>query len=114
MNTDTTLFAQIMDFLPWKTFYRIVARHRRTPTCAELFRAMAFAQPTCRESLRRAIYVLVAIVTMRPNLDASLYTLLQILSATLLDKRPLQLAFLGNDYSSSSITANNQLNLFAF
>ncbi len=57
MNTGKTLFAQIMDFLPWKTFHRIVARHGgnkgvRTLTCAELFRAMAFAQLTYRESLR--------------------------------------------------------------
>jgi hypothetical protein len=27
MNTDKTLFAQIMDFLPWKTFHHIVARY---------------------------------------------------------------------------------------
>jgi hypothetical protein len=27
MNTGKTLLAQIMDFLPWKTFHRIVARH---------------------------------------------------------------------------------------
>jgi Domain of unknown function (DUF4372)/Transposase DDE domain len=57
MYTGKTLFAQIMDFLPWKTFHRIVARyggdHRvRTLTCAEQFRIMAFAQITYRESLR--------------------------------------------------------------
>ncbi len=57
MNTGKTLFAQIMDVLPWKTFHRIVARHGgdkgvRTLTCAEQFRAMAFAQLTYRESLR--------------------------------------------------------------
>ncbi len=57
MNTGKTLFAQIMDFLPWKTFHRIVARHGgdkgvRTLTCAEQFRAMAFAQLTYREILR--------------------------------------------------------------
>jgi transposase len=57
MNLGKTLFAQVMDFLPWKTFHRIVARHGgdkgvRTLTCAEQFRAMAFAQLTCRESLR--------------------------------------------------------------
>ena len=57
MNTGKTLFTQIMDFLPWKTFHRIVARHCgdkgvRTLTCAEQFRAMAFAQLTYRESLR--------------------------------------------------------------
>ena len=57
MNTGKTLFAQVMDFLPWKTFHRIVARHGgdkgvRALTCAEQFRAMAFAQLTYRESLR--------------------------------------------------------------
>ena len=57
MNTGKTLFAQVMDFLPWKTFGRIVARHGgdswvRTLSCGEQYRAMAFAQLTYRESLR--------------------------------------------------------------
>lgn len=57
MYVGKTLFAQIMDFLPWKTFHRIVARHGgdhrvRTLSCAEQFRVMAFAQLTFRESLR--------------------------------------------------------------
>ena len=57
MNTGKTLFAQLMDFLPWKTFSRIVARHGgdsrvRTLSCGEQYRAMAFAQLTYRESLR--------------------------------------------------------------
>lgn len=57
MYVGKTLFAQIMDFLPWKTFHRIVARyhgdHRvRTLSCTEQFRVMAFAQLTYRESLR--------------------------------------------------------------
>lgn len=61
-----------------------------------------------------SVYVLVAIVKKRLNLDASLYTLLQILSVTLFEKMPLQQAFPGSDSSSGSITINNQLNLFAF
>lgn len=57
MNAGKTLFAQVMDFVPWKTFGRIVERHRgdagvRTLSCTELFRIMAFAQLTWRESLR--------------------------------------------------------------
>ncbi len=53
MNSGKTLLAQIMDCLPWKTFDRIVARHGgnkgvRSLTCAEQFRAMAFAQLTYR------------------------------------------------------------------
>lgn len=61
-----------------------------------------------------SVYVLVAIVKKRLNLDASLYTLLQILSVTLFEKMPLQQAFPGSNSSSDNITINNQLNLFAF
>jgi len=57
MYVGKTLFAQIMEFVPWTSFSRIVQRHGgnsgvRTLTCAEQFRAMAFAQLTWRESLR--------------------------------------------------------------
>jgi transposase len=57
MNVGKTLFAQVMEFVPWKTFGRIIERHRgdagvRTLGYADLFRIMAFAQLTWRESLR--------------------------------------------------------------
>ena len=57
MNAGQTLFAQVMEFVPWKTFGRIIERHNgdagvRTLGCAELFRILAFAQLTWRESLR--------------------------------------------------------------
>jgi len=57
MYVGKTVFAQVMDFLPWKTFHRIVGHyggdHRtRSLSCAEQFRVMAFAQLTYRESLR--------------------------------------------------------------
>ena len=57
MYVGKTLFAQLMEFVPWTSFARIVQRHGgnsgvRTLTCAEQFRAMAFAQLTWRESLR--------------------------------------------------------------
>ncbi len=57
MNVGKTLFAQVMEFLPWTTFRRIVSRyegdHRaRTLFCTDQFRCMAFAQLTYRESLR--------------------------------------------------------------
>ena len=57
MDKSKTLFAQLMDFLPWSTFARLVVRydgdHRvRSLNCAEQYRAMAFAQLTYRESLR--------------------------------------------------------------
>lgn len=59
-----------------------------------------------------SVYVLVAIVKKRLNLDASLYTLLQIMSVTLFEKMPLQQAFPGNGYNSNSTRSGNQLNLF--
>jgi hypothetical protein len=57
MNMGKTLFAQIMEFIPWTSFARIVARYGgdsrvRSLACTEQFRAMAFAQLTYRESLR--------------------------------------------------------------
>jgi len=57
MYVGKTLFAQVMEFVPWTSFARIVQRHSgnagvRTLSCAEQFRAMAFAQLTWRESLR--------------------------------------------------------------
>ena len=49
MNDGKLLFAQLMDFLPWTSFARSVARYGgdrrvRCLSCAEQFRAMAFAQ----------------------------------------------------------------------
>jgi hypothetical protein len=57
MNVGKTLFAQIMEFVPWTSFSRIVERYSgnagvRRLSCAEQFRVMAFAQLTWRESLR--------------------------------------------------------------
>jgi hypothetical protein len=57
MNVGKTLFAQVMEYVPWKTFGRIIERHGgdagvRTLGYADLFRVMAFAQLTWRESLR--------------------------------------------------------------
>ena len=57
MYIGKTLFAQLMDFLPWKTFHRITDHHDgdryvKSMTCADQFRVLAFAQLTYRESLR--------------------------------------------------------------
>ena len=57
MYVGQTLFAQLMDYLPWTTFARIVTRYQgdrrvRTLPCTEHFRILAFAQLTYRESLR--------------------------------------------------------------
>ena len=57
MNQGKMLFTQLMEFVPWTSFARIVVRYGgdsrvRSLSCTEQFRAMAFAQLTYRESLR--------------------------------------------------------------
>ena len=57
MYVGKTLFAQLMDFLPWTTFSRVVNRYGgnyrvRSLPCTDQFRVLIFAQLTYRESLR--------------------------------------------------------------
>jgi hypothetical protein len=57
MNSGKTIFAQLMDFLPSKTFQRCVKRYQgdyklKTFSCWDQFLCMTFAQLTYRESLR--------------------------------------------------------------
>ena len=61
-----------------------------------------------------SVYVLVAIVKKRLNLDASLYTLLQILSVTLFEKIPIYHALAQDDSKCFTSQITNQLNLFAY
>ena len=57
MYAGQTVFSQIMRFLPLRTFHKCVARYQgnykvRNFKCLDQFLCMAFAQLTCRESLR--------------------------------------------------------------
>jgi IS4 transposase len=57
MHSGNLVFAQLMEFAPWHTFRRLVAKYRgdfnvRTFSCMDQFLSMAFAQLTYRESLR--------------------------------------------------------------
>lgn len=59
-----------------------------------------------------SIYVLVAILKKRLNLDHSLYTILQILSVSLFEKVPLVQALTNIKPHSDNLCSHNQLNLF--
>ena len=59
-----------------------------------------------------SVYVLVAIVKKRLNLDLSLYTILQILSVSLFEKIPIQQALSHYDYRKLEEANRNQLTLF--
>ena len=57
MYVGKLIFAQVMEFAPWHTFRRLVAKYGgdfnvRSFRCLDQFFCMAFAQLTYRESLR--------------------------------------------------------------
>ncbi len=59
-----------------------------------------------------AVYVLIAIVKKRLQLDQSLYTILQVLSVTIFEKTPILQTFCDRDYTNENTTVCNQLPLF--
>ncbi|MBG0792448.1 DUF4372 domain-containing protein [Methylocystis sp. H62] len=70
MNYGRTLFSQVMDFVPWTSFERIVTRHRgdvrvRSLRRGEQFRIMAFAQRAIRRRLSRIRGVCVTLSALR-------------------------------------------------
>lgn len=57
MNQGKTIFAQILETIPWRRFQTCVDRHRgdwhvQSFDCNEFFRVMLFAQLTFRDSLK--------------------------------------------------------------
>jgi transposase len=58
-----------------------------------------------------SVYVLVALVKKRLNLDQSLYTILQMLSVTLFEKTPILRALSSTGYITYEEQSNNQLKL---
>jgi len=57
MNTEPTVFSQLIDFLPRKQFHKCINRYQgnygiKSFSCWDQFLCMAFAQLTYRESLR--------------------------------------------------------------
>jgi hypothetical protein len=59
-----------------------------------------------------SVYVLVAILKKQLHLEHSLYTILQVLSITLFEKRPILQVFSDPVYTTQDSTQNYQLNLF--
>ena len=59
-----------------------------------------------------AVYVLVAIIKKRLNINLSLYAMLQILSVSVFEKMPLVQILTDNDYNMKQTNTTNQLILF--
>ena len=89
MYQGRTVFSQILDFLPMHKFRQCVNRY-----------------------IAISVYVLVAIMKKRMKINHSLYTILQILSITLLEKKPILQVFTTTEYQKPITTGPIQLNLF--
>ena len=59
-----------------------------------------------------SVYLLIAIIKKRLKIELSLYTILQILSVTVLERMPILQILTNSDYSSNEVLSLNQLNLF--
>ena len=59
-----------------------------------------------------SVYVLVAIIKKRLNLQASLYNILQILSATIFERMRLNQLLADSEYKTEKCKEANQLILF--
>src|SRR6185312_2959356 len=91
-------------------FFKWIKQHLR------IKRFIGNSENAVKTQIWRAIttYVLIAIVKKELQIDASLFTLPQILSVSLFEKTRLQQAFAGIDNISEQTNLNNQLNLFDF
>lgn len=61
-----------------------------------------------------SVYVLVAIIKKRLDIETDLYTILQILSLTLFELTPLDQLLMKPDYQEGNCVMDNQLNLFDY
>jgi Transposase DDE domain/Domain of unknown function (DUF4372) len=61
-----------------------------------------------------SVYVLVAIIRKRLNLDASLYTLMQVFSVTVFEKASIESLILQTVDGSGPVMDDNQLSLFSY
>src|SRR5450631_589063 len=91
-------------------FFRWIKQHLRIKRFLGTSENAVKTQIWCAVST----YVLIAIIKKKLHLDASLYTLLQILSVSVFEKTQLQQAFAGNSEFSKQDNFSNQLNLFSF
>ena len=96
-------FKWIKQHLRIKRFYGTTENAVKTQRCGDLAQYVWIAI---------AIYVLVAIVKKRLNTEASLYTILQILSLTLFEKTSLDQLLKNTEMQMTTQQNNNQLNLF--
>lgn len=93
-----------------ETFFKWIKQHLRIKRFIGNSENAVKTQIWCAVST----YVLIAIVKKELQLDASLYSLLQILSVSVFEKTQLSQAFAGSGQFQDQTDFSNQLNLFDF
>ena len=91
-------------------FFKWIKQHLRIKCCIGNNENAVKTQTWCAV----ATYVLIVIIKKELHLDASLYTLLQILSVSVFEKNQLRQALQGAVYIPEQCGAANQLNLLNF
>jgi len=91
-------------------FFKWIKQHLRI----KAFYGTSFNAVNTQIWIALAVYVLVAIVKKRLNLDAPLYNILQILSVSLFQKEPLNQVLTAGNVLNSEGHDPNQLSLFTF
>jgi hypothetical protein len=89
-------------------FFKWIKQHLRIKS----FFGTSVNAVKCQIWIAISVYVLVAIIKKRLNLEASLYTILQILSLTLFERLQLKQLLTNADYITEDNGMANQLNLF--
>jgi hypothetical protein len=115
LTNNTTLPATTIAMLyksRWQVelFFKWIKQHLRIKKFLDTSENAVKTQIWCAIS----IYVLIAIIKKELQLNASLYTLLPILSVSVFEKTEISCAFQTDDYISKTEPSDNQLNLFDF
>ena len=125
MNTGKIIFSQAIDHLPIHTFRRCVQRYRghykvQGFSCLDQHLRIKTFFGTSENTVKTqiwiavSVYVLIAIIKKRLNLEASLYTILQVLSVTTFEKTPLLQVVTESKYTPHNHPSSSQLNLFHY
>jgi transposase len=114
LTNQTTLPSTICNLYKsrWKVelFFKWIKQHLRI----KRFYGTSENAVKTRIWIAVSVYVLVAIVRKRLNIEASLYTLMQVFSVAIFEKVAIRTAFLPNAYDFDRNIENKQLNLFSF
>jgi len=114
------VFSQIMEYLPSYEFTKYVHHYRgryKVKWIKQYFRIKKFYGTTENAVKSQiwigvSVYVLIAIIKKRLDLDLELYTILQILSVALFEKAPLNELLTTKNIKTENANNHNQLMLF--